>query len=398
MNLVRFEQLDSGQARRPSKRTMNNSTETFNTSCYFYPVFQRAQPPGKYFIFKVVLLSILMASGLVCNALVVAVIVKNKHLRKSINCFILSMAISDLLIPTFAIPPIFAVVVVGSPKWLGGLVGSVLCKLVNFLSELSPLISNMSLVFMTWDRFIAIVYPTKFHLRTPTCRKRLVILSWLIPTIYCSKNFYSYKIISHSSFVFCGQMWSPDFPHDETNTKVLTIYSVAFLYIPFILLTFMYSAIICTLRKQQLILKNNITCTLQQNVRQKQRRRVITLALAIVVGFIICYGPLNYIYVMQSLKGWLYDSSASTKMTFFSLALGYSNATVNPLICMIFHKDLRVCVMKIICCQLKCFRSNKTFNLRPNYELNTLDLDKSIAVTTSSIKNLSDIEVTASTH
>lgn len=366
---------------------VNNSTSSFNATSYSFPSFK---PEIRCFLFKSVLLCVLMVSGLVCNAVVVAVIAKNKHLRKSINCFILSMAISDLLIPTFAIPKALAYISIH--KWFDGIMGSILCKLVSFLSKLSPLVSSVGLVFMTWDRFIAIVYPTKFNLRTPTCRKRLVILSWLIPTIYCSKNFYSYKIMPIENNIMCVEMWSPDFPHNEANTKALTIYSVAFVFIPFVLLTVMYSAIICTLRKQQLMFKNNITCRLQQKVREEQRRRVIILAFAIVVGFLICYAPFNYVIVIQSLNKWKYDAS-SIDMDFFIYASGFSNATVNPLICMVFHKDLWICVKKMISCKLKCFRSNKTFNVSPNYELDTLDFNKRTTVTTSSVRNLSNIEV-----
>ena len=55
-------------------------------------------------IFKVATLSVLMISSLVGNLLVVVVFYRNKSLRRSMHCFIVNIAVSDLIIPIIVLP------------------------------------------------------------------------------------------------------------------------------------------------------------------------------------------------------------------------------------------------------------------------------------------------------
>jgi len=124
------------------------------------------------------------------NTIIGIIVYKTKTMRKPINVLIVNMAISDLLFPIFLIPRDIQLLYVNS--WLiGGLLGKVLCKLVNFLVHVSFAVSIQSLVLIAVDRFEAVIYP----LRSPLISSKLCpffilgSLHWLsFPQISLSPN------------------------------------------------------------------------------------------------------------------------------------------------------------------------------------------------------------------
>ena len=102
------------------------------------------------------------------NTVIGIVVYKTKTMRKPINFLIVNMAISDLLLPIFLIPPEIQELYIDS--WLiGGPLGQALCKLVIFLADVSTAVSVQSLVLIAVDRFGAVVYP----LRSPLISSKL---------------------------------------------------------------------------------------------------------------------------------------------------------------------------------------------------------------------------------
>ena len=75
--------------------------------------------------------TVVMLLSLLGNAAVIAIVVKNRHMRTTTNYLIANMAVSDLLISAFALPREMAEIFIGFRGWLiDGLAGAVLCKVV----------------------------------------------------------------------------------------------------------------------------------------------------------------------------------------------------------------------------------------------------------------------------
>lgn len=126
--------------------------------------------------------SILLVS-LVGNTLVIVVVYKNKHLRKSINYFVFNMAASDLLMSLTIMPVRIGEIVTGSSAFMVDsplLVGNILCKLCYFLPDASVVVSIESLVLIAIDRFIAVVYPLKATLITSKSRLTCILCAWIV--------------------------------------------------------------------------------------------------------------------------------------------------------------------------------------------------------------------------
>ena len=83
---------------------------------------------------------LILVASLVGNSVVGIIVYKTLTLRKPINYFIASMAMSDLLYPIFLFPLRIAELFMDS--WLvGGPLGQTFCKLPLFLTDVSTLVS-----------------------------------------------------------------------------------------------------------------------------------------------------------------------------------------------------------------------------------------------------------------
>ena len=108
---------------------------------------------------RIALYTIAMVASLVGNVLLIAVIVCNRFMHKSTNYFVLNLAVCDLAIVASCM---WVQIVVGESKeWT---LGSLFCKVNSFMQMVSILASVFTLVAISCDRFVAVVYPLRTHL------------------------------------------------------------------------------------------------------------------------------------------------------------------------------------------------------------------------------------------
>ena len=101
--------------------------------------------------------------SVVGNTFIGIIVYRTKTMSKTINFLIVNMAMSDLLFPLILFPRI--VITLYLDSWpIGGPLGQALCKLVNFLADVSNAVSIQSMVLIAVDRFGAVVHP----LRSPS--------------------------------------------------------------------------------------------------------------------------------------------------------------------------------------------------------------------------------------
>ena len=122
-----------------------------------------------------IVLSIICFFSLVGNTLLIITVYKRPELKKTINYFIVNMAVSDFVFSLIAIP-VSLVEMSSSWQWpIGGTVGSILCKLKNYVMAVSLTVSIESLVWIALDWFVAVVWPIKVHLITSRFRSFAIL-------------------------------------------------------------------------------------------------------------------------------------------------------------------------------------------------------------------------------
>ena len=126
---------------------------------------------------------IMLLVTLIGNVLIILVFSKYKPLRKSINYFVVNMAVSDLFTPLTIMPFTIAETLSSGP-FLSRLeqpeFANIICKLCYFLPDVSLLVSIQSLMLISVDRLIAVVFPLKIKLISCKVRLVCILVSWIV--------------------------------------------------------------------------------------------------------------------------------------------------------------------------------------------------------------------------
>ena len=225
-------------------------------------------------ISQMVIFSITLFLSLVGNTLIIIVVYKRPHLRKTVNYFIVNMALSDFVFPLTTIPVCLAEA--SSSSWqslIDGTAGSILCKLRNFLVSVSLTVSIQSLVWIALDRFVAVVWPMKVHLIMSRFRSFAIASTWIAALTVNSVDLYSSELMKENGNIRCGK--------DRTSLLFIAISYVRlsfFAFAPIVLIMILYCAIAVTLRKQDKMLQ----CTTGRNRNDHKKRQAIKVSLCVV--------------------------------------------------------------------------------------------------------------------
>ena len=306
-------------------KTMNG---TQPLSCYWNPT---AKKIGTTFAFCLIFLV-----ALVGNTVIGIIVYKTKTMRKPINFLIVNMAMSDLLVPIFLIPWDIQSLCINS--WLiGGPLGQALCKLVVFLPSVSTAVSIESLVLIAVDRFGAVVFP----LRSPLISSKLcpffILATWIIATAVFSPDFFAYKLVEYSGRLVCAVSWKEVFGESSSLENYFASILMIFHFIPLVLIAILYITIYIKLKSQKTPGEQSANAGQQ---RQQRERNVLKLAIAIVLGFAVCWLPycIYWFHVFFAPDIW---SCGFQYFRFFASFMTRVNCAMNPCICFIFCKNYR---------------------------------------------------------
>ncbi|XP_078381418.1 QRFP-like peptide receptor [Oculina patagonica] len=307
----------------------NTTIKMNGTSSCFNPT---AEKIGKTFAYCVVLVV-----SLVGNTFIGIIVYKTKTMRKPINFFIVNMAMSDLLFSIFLFLRVITELYVDS--WLiSSSFGQAFCKLLCFFTNISSIVSTQSLILIAVDRFSAVVFP----LRPPLIGSRLcnyfILVTWIVAMATKSPYLFARKLVEDRGKLVCEIQWEKAF---GTSSFPRSSYAIAqcvlLFYIPFTLLAISYSIIVLNLKSQTPSGEPSIDA---ERKRMKMEQNVLKMAIAIVLGFAVCWLPFN---ILLFLHYFVWDNKTKfscdiMRYRFIVVFMGYANSAVNPCICYVFSE------------------------------------------------------------
>ena len=275
---------------------------------------------------KTVAYPVMFVVSMAGNIIIGMIVYKTKTMRKPINFLIVNMAMSDLLFPISLFPLVLTELHVDS--WLiSGPLGQALCKLVAFLPEVSSAVSIQSLVLIAVDRFGAVVFPLRFPLIGSKLCAFFIPATWIVAMAIVAPNL----LRSQLKFEWCLSPYSASFDY-----FYLTKY-VIFLDIPLVVIAILYTIIYFKLKSQ--VIPGEQSANARQQ-RETRGRNVLRMAIAIVLGFAVCWLPYSIAWILS-----LYVSDIwSCSFQYFWLVaniLAHANCAINPCICFIFSGNYR---------------------------------------------------------
>ena len=270
------------------------------------------------------------------NTVIGIIVYKTKTMRKPINFLIVNMAMSDLLFPIFLFPSEIQRLYINS--WLiGGPLGQALCKLTYFLADVYIAVSIQSLVLIAVDRFGAVVYP----LRSPLISSKLcpffILATWIVAMAVYSPYLLAAKLVKHPGGLDCIFLWDEAFAESTFRQNYYASLVVIVCFVPLMLITILYIIIYLKLKSQKSPGEHSVNAGQQ---RQQRVRNVLKMAIAMVLGFAVCWLPMA---ILLFLFFFVSDIRSCVFLYFkpITLFMARANCAINPCICFIFSTNYR---------------------------------------------------------
>ena len=215
------------------------------------------------------------------------IVYKTPNLRKPINFLIANMASSDLLYVIFWIPWNLSHLHTKS-FLIGGQLGQALCKLVPFFREVSIVVSIQNLILIAVDRFGAVVFPLRSpHIRSKLC-PFLILATWIVAVVVNSPYLFTVELVEYPEETWCDIQWEKVLGESSSLASFLLAYYILFMYIPVLLLAILYSIIVIKLKTQAHPGEQSVNT---QQQRDRRKRNVLQMSIAIVTVFVLCWLP-----------------------------------------------------------------------------------------------------------
>ncbi|XP_052068522.1 RYamide receptor-like [Mytilus californianus] len=277
------------------------------------------------------------------NSIVCYIVFRARRMRTVMNFFIVSLALSDILMAIFCIPFTFLANLVFN-YWP---FGNILCPVVTYLQVVSVFLSSFTLVAISLDRYIAIIYPLR---RKLTKKQAFIVIAsiWVvsflipIPTAVTSR---SQKYVNTSTApAFCEEiLW-------ETEGAKLTYNGVLFFlqYInPLVILIVTYGRISYVMWA---VKTPGEAMSSRDQRMSESKRKIIKMMITVVVIYAICWLPLNIINFVGAIDIRIYNIRGMNYIWMGSHWLAMSNCMYNPFIYCWMNAKFRNGFLRVFSC------------------------------------------------
>ncbi|XP_063329683.1 neuromedin-U receptor 2 [Pelmatolapia mariae] len=318
-------------------------------------LFEILGPKRSPFFFPVTSIYLLIfLIGLSGNLLTCAVIAKHKKMRNPTNFYLVSLAVSDLLVLLFGMPLEIYDLWENYPFPFGE--GG--CYFKTFLFETVCFASILNVTALSVERYIAVVYPLKTrYLSTNQHAKRVITIVWVVSMICAIPNtslhgiFYLPDRMEESAIcTVLKPLW--------IYNLVMQITTVCFYFIPMMVISMLYLVMGLHLGRERRQSSGNLgknCCSTRRKMRVEngRRRQVIKMLSIVVAVFGVCWAPFHIERLLwSSISQWtdlmhnIYQYVHILSGVFF-----YLSSAVNPIIYSLLSTRFRECFRELVCSQ-----------------------------------------------
>ena len=280
------------------------------------------------------------------NIFIGLIVYKTKNMRKKINYLIVNMAISDILFPIVVFPLAVTTIHVDLYSVVSVPVATVVCKLNVVTSHVSTAVSIQSIVLIAVDRFGAVVFPLRSTLIGLKLCLFLVLCAWIVAIFIHLPVFIAFEVVEYLPGKLACVTNTETFGEFFSFKYYVLALSVGLINTPIALMTILYSIIIFKLNSQK-IPSNQSANFVEQRLRRN--RNVLKMAVAILLGFAICWVP-HSIALYFSFFGEHERNCDLLFYRFIALFISRANCAINPCICFIFSGNYRQGLKRLLGC------------------------------------------------
>ncbi|XP_052233081.1 thyrotropin-releasing hormone receptor-like [Dreissena polymorpha] len=300
-----------------------------------------------YRLFSVLTNVVIFAVGITGNTLVVLVVVRIRSMWTPTNCYLISLAIADILVLLSATLPAIPETFFQINEWP---FGRVLCSLLVFLQYLGVDMASLSITAFTMERYIAICHPLRSHrICTVNRAKRIIAGIWTFGILYCTPWLGLTNLIEEKRNTITVQLCQIRLKREQYLAYYLADF-ILFYIIPLLISAILYGLIARMMFKTN-IGQNNSGLSLTSN-RNKERQmtsrlQVVRMLAVIVVVFMVTWMPYRTMVVYNSIAR---EKYLDFWFLMFCRTMVYINSAINPILYNAMSIKFRHAFQRVLCC------------------------------------------------
>ena len=282
------------------------------------------------------LISILIITG---NTLVLLATWRDRSLHEPNKYFVACLAVADLLVGIFIGPAIVYGLSLESLRDIS----IHFCRFMVWIDNLAIAASVLTLVFISFDRYLKISKPLEYRSRMTTSKSfKIIFIIWLISTALAT-----YAATPDSGVVGILIVHTNYCRADNNTQSKVVAMGISFCVILFVLVTIMltmYIRIFVVAHKRQKMLRNGElgeTCSGQsQRSVLRQDLKIVRMLLIVAGVFCLCWLPRTIWHFLSNHYPNFIDSNNRSLSYWYRIdifnslvhLLGLSNSLCNPII------------------------------------------------------------------
>ncbi|KAJ8405242.1 hypothetical protein AAFF_G00322330 [Aldrovandia affinis] len=279
------------------------------------------------------------------NVVVCLAVGASRKLRCVTNCFIVSLAVTDLLLGLLVLP--LSAMLELSGEWP---LGATFCNIYISLDVMLCTASILNLFAISVDRYFAVTAPLRYPLLvTPG---RVVVAMVLIWAVSLMVSFLPIHL-GWNTPDLSVQNRGEDDPQRvcrfEWNSTYVLVDAFATFYVPLLVMCGTYYRILRIARGQARRI-NSRPSPISLAAAAREHKATVTLA-AVLGAFIVCWFPYFTFFTCMGLR-----ERTDIPKTAYSVVLwlGYANSTLNPILYAALNRDFRAAYGRLLCGRKMC--------------------------------------------
>uniref|UniRef100_G3Q182 Histamine H2 receptor n=1 Tax=Gasterosteus aculeatus aculeatus TaxID=481459 RepID=G3Q182_GASAC len=282
-----------------------------------------------------VVLSLLILLTVSGNVLVCMAVCASRRLRCLTNCFIVSLAVTDLLLGLLVLP--FSALLQLNSEWP---LGPAFCNFYISMDVMLCTASILTLLAISVDRYLAVTRPLRYASVVLPWRVAVAMASvWTVSVavsflpIQMGWNTVNGTVQNHGP-------WAPERKcRFELNRPYVLTDALLTFYLPLVAMCWTYLRILRIARAQA---KRIIAVALREH------KATVTLA-AVIGAFVVCWLPYFILFTVLGLKE--HPDPSTVPEYPIVLWLGYTNSALNPILYGALNRDFRSAYTHLLKCR-----------------------------------------------
>ncbi|CAL8295019.1 unnamed protein product [Lota lota] len=267
-----------------------------------------------------VCLGVIGILGFLNNLIVLTLFCRYRMLRSPINCMLVSISVSDLLVSLLGTPFSFAASTQG--RWLIGRSG---CVWYGFVNASLGIVSLITLAVLSYERYCTILGTTAANSRSygpallGICFSWLYAVAWTVPPLL---GWSSYG--PEGPGISCSVDW-----HTQTANNVSYILCLFLfcLVLPFAVILYSYSRLLLAVRQVSRV----------STPRSRRReQRVLLMVVTMVTCYLLCWLPYGVVALLATFGP---RDAVGPEASVVPSLLAKSSTVVNPIIYIFMNKQ-----------------------------------------------------------